>query len=80
MTGGALIAVFGIVVLCQVFGGKALDRLGITGDASGNTPAPPGVVPSPSPGQSKNTNPGNTPSAPPAPAPGPAPSAPVSYI
>jgi hypothetical protein len=33
--GGALLAVVGAWVLCQVLGGNALGRLGITGDPTG---------------------------------------------
>jgi hypothetical protein len=35
--GGALLALFGVWVLCQVLGGNALDRLGITGQAAAST-------------------------------------------
>jgi hypothetical protein len=34
MTGGALLAIVGTWVLCQVLGGNALGRLGITGEPS----------------------------------------------
>lgn len=37
MTGGVLLAVVGTWVLCQVLGGNALGRLGITGEPT--TPA-----------------------------------------
>ena len=35
MTGGTLLAIVGAWVLCQVLGGNALGRLGITGDPTG---------------------------------------------
>lgn len=38
MKGGALLVIAGAWVLCQVFGGDALGRLGIAGSG---TPAPP---------------------------------------
>ncbi len=70
---GALLMVAGVWVLCQILGGDALGRLGITGQtttpgqsSSAGSTAPPGVTPTPSPGGSTPA-PGGTPTPQPTP-------------
>ncbi len=55
MTGGLLLGVIGSWVLCQVLGGNALGRLGITGDDGGAGLAKIGQKMS----ATKDTHPGN---------------------
>lgn len=38
--GGIVLAIAGVWVLCQVLGGNALNRLGVTGQATSSTASP----------------------------------------
>jgi len=64
---GTLLIVAGVWVLCQLFAGNALERLGVVAGGGEQGPggaAPPGVVPTPSPDRAKPTPRGRTQPAP----------------